>query len=115
MQKPSHKSLESGDERPSVQPTSAPVLVIEADPAMSDRLNTILESDGYPVACVNSEGDLLHVRSWLKVSGIVCGNINRDDIDAIDFFSPLIQQHPELSNRVIFLACNPTDRSLAKR
>ena len=114
MQKPNRKTLES-DEQPAVQPASLPLLVIEDDPVSSERLDTILESGGYLVACVNSETDILRLLSSVKVSGIVCGTINRDGFDAMDFLTSLIQQHPDLSKRVFVLTSRPSDRSLAKQ
>lgn len=92
-----------------------PILVIEDDPAWSERLATILESGGYPVVCVNSETDILRLLSSSRVSGVVCGTINRDDIDAMDFLTSLIQHSPDLSKGVVVLTSRLSDRSLAKR
>jgi DNA-binding NtrC family response regulator len=97
------------------QIASVPLLVIEDDPVSSERVDAILESGGYPVACVNSETDILRLLSSVRVSGIVCGTINRDGFDAMDFLTSLIQHHPDLSKRVFVLTSHPTDRSLAKQ
>lgn len=92
-----------------------PILVIEDDPALSERFGTILESGGYPVVCVNSETDIFRLLSSSRVSAVICGTINRDDIDVMDFLTSLIQYHPDLSKRVIVLTSRPSDRSLANR
>jgi DNA-binding NtrC family response regulator len=115
IQKHSHKGLEKSDERPLAQPASLPVLVIEDDPILSERLGTILETGGYPVVCVNSETDILRLLSSSRVSGVVCGTRSRDGLDAMDFLTSLIQHHPDLSKRVIVLTSRPSDQSLAKR
>jgi len=109
----SRTTLES-DEQSLAQPARLPLLVIEDDPVSSERLDTILESRGYLVAYVNSETDILRLLSSFRVSGIVCGTIKREGIDAIDFLTPLIQHHSDLSKRVIVLTSRLTDRSLAK-
>ena len=103
--------MEKPDQSAVDQHASLPLLVIEDDPVSNERLGTILESGGYLVACVNSDTDILRLLTTSKVSGIVCGSINRDGIDAIDFLTSLIQHHPDLSKRVIVLTSRPTDRS----
>jgi DNA-binding NtrC family response regulator len=74
------------------RPASLPVLVIEDDPALRERVCTTLESNGYPVVGQNSEiGPMRDFSSW-RVAGVVVGTQGLNDSNAGAFHEWLSQQ-----------------------
>jgi DNA-binding NtrC family response regulator len=77
--------------RKSAEPPILPVLVIEDDPVLLERLCTTLESHGYPVVGQSSEIKDRRDPSW-QVAGVVVGAQELYDSTAVAFHDWLVQQ-----------------------
>jgi CheY-like chemotaxis protein len=78
--------------RASEECASLPVLVIEDDPALRERVCTTLESHGYPVVGQNSEiGTMRDFSSW-RVTGVVVGTQQLNGVHPDAFHEWLSQQ-----------------------
>jgi DNA-binding NtrC family response regulator len=86
------------DESAADQQASLPVLVIENDPALRERIGALLESGGYPVVCDDSTPYIVGYMSGLRVMGIVSGSLS---VDGMDLHTWLSQHFPHLVQRVV--------------
>jgi CheY-like chemotaxis protein len=105
------KDSKSSRSKASDKPASLPVLVIEDNPALRERVCTTLESHGYPVAGQSSETDILRYLSSWKVVGLVVGSKEVNGLDAAAFQTRLSQNRPDLEKHVVVL----TRRFISKR
>ena len=80
------------------KPRILPVLVIENDPSLLDRIRVILENLGYPVVGQNWAEDVPKRLSACKVTGIVVGNSV-----VKDFRHWLSDDHTDIEKRTFFL------------
>lgn len=105
------RSQERNEQAPA-QPSSLPVLVIEYDTELCERLYTVLESAGYPVVCVYSEKNVESLFDSLLspsptalggIAGIVAGSRKFAPLNADDFCGWLPKKFPHLTKRILFL------------
>jgi DNA-binding response OmpR family regulator len=82
---PRKKSSKASPSRASEECVSLPVVVMEDDPALRERVCTTLESHGYPVIGQNSEiGTMRDFSSW-RVAGVVVGTQELNDSNGSAF------------------------------
>ncbi len=88
---------------PAVQPSRAPVLLIEDEPSVMAYVRAALERGGYPVVCCESGSDALPLLESGNFMGIVSDMRTPGGVNGADVHAWVAQHRPELAHRIVFI------------
>jgi CheY-like chemotaxis protein len=85
------------------KPASAPVLLIEDEPAVMAYVCAALERSGYQVVTAASGADALHLLAGGDFQGVVSDMRTPGGVDGAQVHAWLTDHRPELANKVVFI------------
>jgi DNA-binding NtrC family response regulator len=88
---------------PAIKPRSAPVLLIEDEPAVMSYVQAALERNGYEVVCAESGVEGLRLLQSGDFLGVVSDMRTPGGVDGADVHAWLVRHRPELASRLVFI------------
>ena len=85
------------------KPASAPVLLIEDEPAVMAYVCAALERSGYQVVTASSGADALRLLADGNFQGVVSDMRTPGGVDGAQVHAWLAGHRPELANKVVFI------------
>jgi DNA-binding NtrC family response regulator len=85
------------------KPASAPVLLIEDEPAVMAYVCAALERSGYEVVTAPSGADALRLLADGNFQGVVSDMRTPGGVDGAQVHAWIVAHRPELANRVVFI------------
>ena len=86
-----------------IKSPSAPVLLIEDEPAVMYFVRSALERNGYSVVCAESGADALRLLSSGDFHGVVSDMRTPGGVDGSQVYAWLSAHRPELASKVVFI------------
>lgn len=84
-------------------PLSAPVLLIEDEPAVMEFVRSALERNGYQVISVESGADALQLLANRDFHGVVSDMRTPGGVDGAQVHAWITVHRPELASRLVFI------------
>jgi DNA-binding NtrC family response regulator len=85
------------------KPASAPVLLIEDEPAVMAYVRAALERSGYQVVTAASGADALHLLAQGEFQGVVSDMRTPGGVDGAQVHAWIADHRPELAAKVVFI------------
>ncbi|MGB8010883.1 MAG: response regulator [Terriglobales bacterium] len=82
---------------------SAPVLLIEDEPAVMALVRAVLEGHGYAVVCTESGADALRLLADGDFHGVVSDMRTPGGVDGAQVHAWIASHRPELASRLVFI------------
>jgi DNA-binding NtrC family response regulator len=86
-----------------IKPASAPVLLIEDEPAVMAYVRAALERSGYQVVTAASGADALRLLTDGEFQGIVSDMRTPGGVDGAQVHAWIADHRPELASKVVFI------------
>jgi DNA-binding NtrC family response regulator len=86
-----------------IKPASAPVLLIEDEPAVMAYVRAALERSGYQVVTAASGADALSLLAGGEFQGIVSDMRTPGGVDGAQVHAWIADHRPELASKVVFI------------
>lgn len=86
-----------------IKPASAPVLLIEDEPAVMAYVRAALERSGYQVVTAASGADALRLLSDGEYQGVVSDMRTPGGVDGAQVHAWIADHRPELATKVVFI------------
>ena len=86
-----------------IKPLSAPVLLIEDEPAVMNFVRSALERNGYQVICAESCADALPLLAGGAFHGVVSDMRTPGGVDGSQVHAWIAAHRPELASKVVFI------------
>jgi CheY-like chemotaxis protein len=89
--------------QPGIEPASAPVLLIEDEPAVMAYVRAVLERNGYRVVTAESGAEALRLLADGKFHGVVSDMRTPGGVDGAQVHAWIAAHRPELASRLVFI------------
>ena len=86
-----------------IKPASAPVLLIEDEPAVMAYVRAALERNGYHVVTAESGADALRLLAGGDFQGVVSDMRTPGGVDGAQVHAWIADHRPELASKVVFI------------
>jgi DNA-binding NtrC family response regulator len=86
-----------------IKPASAPVLLIEDEPAVMAYVRAALERNGYQVVTAESGADALRLLAGGEYQGVVSDMRTPGGVDGAQVHAWIANHRPELASKVVFI------------
>ncbi len=88
---------------PNFQPALLPVLLIEDEPSIMALVSATLERNGYPVVCIESGAEALHLLENGRFLGVISDMRTPGGVDGAQVHSWISQNRPDLAEKVVII------------
>ena len=85
------------------EPTRAPVLLIEDEPAVMALVRAVLEGHGYAVVTTESGADALRLLAERTFHGVISDMRTPGGVDGAQVYAWIATHRPELATRLVFI------------
>jgi CheY-like chemotaxis protein len=97
------KSGTKSGSKTGAKPASAPVLLIEDEPAVMALVRAVLEGHGYSVVPTESGADALRLLEGGDFHGVISDMRTPGGVDGAQVYAWIATHRPELASRVVFI------------